>query len=92
MKWEKLENGKWRLITPKGKIDPYDPRYSMKLKSQMKKINLYCDTCKTTYNLANPCIHHLSDSPEHRAMYKAYQQGLKNKRETVRQDNTQIKL
>ena len=27
----------------------------------MKKINPFCESCGTTYNLANPCIHHLPD-------------------------------
>jgi hypothetical protein len=36
----------------------------------MKKINPFCEECNTTYNLANPCIHHLSDSEAHRARYK----------------------
>ena len=36
----------------------------------MKKINPFCVDCNTTYNLANPCIHHLSDSEAHKARYK----------------------
>ena len=40
MRWEKLENGKWKLLGPsKGKIDPNDPDYGKKLYMQMKKIN-----------------------------------------------------
>jgi len=93
MKWEKLENGKWRLAGPsRGKVDPNDPSYGMKLKYQMRKINPFCEECRTTYNLANPCIHHLSDSPEHRAKYKAYQLALKKKRETVTTSKVQKKL
>ena len=41
MKWEKLPNGKWKRIKTgiKGKVDPYDPRYGIKLKAQMKYID-----------------------------------------------------
>ena len=93
MRWEKQDNGKWKLLGPsKGKVDPNDPSYGIRLRSQMKKINPYCDDCKAKYNLANPCIHHLSDSPEHRAKYKAHIQALKKKRETVSQANAQKKL
>ena len=93
MKWEKLENGKWRALGPsKGRVNPNDPSYGIKLMAQMKKINPYCEGCKTTYNLANPCIHHLSDSPEHTAKYKAHLQALKKKRETVSSSNIQKKL
>ena len=67
MKWEKLPNGKWKRIKTgiKGKVDPYDPRYGIKLKAQMKKINPYisffstitmklkCTTCATIN-----CKHH----------------------------------
>jgi len=81
MKWEKLPNGKWKHIKTgtKGKVDPYDPSYGIKLKAQMKKITPYCSSCKTTYNLANPCIHHLSDSPEHTSRYKE----LKRKQQKI---------
>ena len=93
MRWEKLENGKWKLLGPsKGKIDPNDPDYGKKLYMQMKKITPYCEQCQTTYNLANPCIHHLSDSPAHTAKLKAYQQAQKKKRETVSKSNIQKKL
>jgi hypothetical protein len=93
MRWQKLENGKWKLIgSSKGKVDPNDPSYGIRLKSQMKRITPYCEECKAIYNLANPCIHHLSDSPEHRAKYKAYTQALKKKRETALQANSQTKL
>ena len=93
MRWEKQENGKWKLLGPsKGKVDPYDPSYGVKLRAQMKKINPYCDVCKALYNLADPCVHHLSDSPEHRARYKAYQLALKKKRDSINQVDTQKKL
>ena len=36
----------------------------------MRSDSTFCDSCNTTYNLANPCIHHLSDSEAHRAKYK----------------------
>ena len=53
------------------------------LKAQMKKIVKFCDTCNIKYTLADPCPHHLSDSPEHREKYKAYIASKKKKREVV---------
>ena len=86
MKWEKLPNGKWKYVKPlrvKGKINVDNPDYSKRLHSKMKKINRYCDSCGHTYNLAEPCEHHLSDSPEHQAKYKSIQIKKKKKQESV---------
>jgi hypothetical protein len=84
MTFKRLPNGKWKYIkeVARGKVDQNDPRYGIKLKAQMKKINPYCDVCKTTYNLASPCEHHLSDSPEHTTMYKELKR-KKSKSQTV---------
>jgi len=68
----------------RGKIDPDDPSYGIRLKAQMKKINPFCNDCGTTYNLADPCEHHLSDSPEHRAKLKAIQQKRKKEQVSVK--------
>jgi len=86
MTFKRLPNGKWKYIkeVARGKVDPYDPHYGIKLKAQMKKINPYCEECKTTYNLANPCSHHLSDSPEHTAKYKE----LKRKQQKTKNDES----
>ena len=72
MTFKKLPNGKWRYVkeVPRGKIDPNDPDYDRRVKAQFKKTELYCENCKGMYNLANPCIHHLSDSPAHREREK----------------------
>ena len=92
MRWEKQRNGKWKLIGPaKGKVDPDDPTYITKLRAQMKKINPFCKDCGTTYNLADPCYHHLTDSPEDRAKYKSWVQSQRKKKETV-EINNQTKL
>ena len=86
IEWEQLDSGKWKKKSkkiPAGKVDPDSPNYAKKLKMQMEKINPYCDSCKTTYNLANPCIHHLSDSPEDRVKYEAY----KKKQRTAKSEH-----
>ena len=85
MTFKRLPNGKWKYIktVARGKIDPNDPLYGVRLKAQMKKINPFCDDCGTTYNLADPCEHHLSDSPEHRAKSKAIQQKKNKKQESL---------
>ena len=62
-----------------------------KLKSQMKRVNPFCTSCGTTYNLADPCVHHLSDSPEHRAKFKAWQLSQRKKKETT-EVNKQTRL
>ena len=54
----------------------------------MKDTFVYCDECKSKYNLADPCIHHLPDSPEARAKYDAY----KRKNKESKGINNQTKL
>ena len=74
-KWQKLPNGKWKYIKPlktNGKVNPHSPDYKRTLMIQLRKIVKFCDTCNKEYNMADPCPHHLSDSPEHQAKYKAY--------------------
>jgi len=80
IEWEKLGSGKWKKkdlyvtgsVHTKRKINPNSPDYAKKLQRTMEKIFIYCEECKKKYCLANPCIHHLSDSPEDRAKYEAY--------------------
>ena len=67
IEWEKTNSGKWKI---KDKVNYNSPEYSRALRLSMKKINPFCEECNTTYNLASPCIHHLSDSEEHKARYK----------------------
>ena len=56
----------------------------------MKSTWVYCELCKAKYCLAEPCIHHLSDSEEDRARYDAY----KRKQRAVKSKgiNNQTKL
>ena len=53
-------------------VDPDNPNYARKLQKALEQIWIYCEDCKEKYCLGNPCIHHLSDSPEDRAKYEAY--------------------
>ena len=91
MNWEQLPNGKWRPArkpVAKGKIDPSDPSYEYRVRSSFKKIWIYCDSCKAKYCLADPCIHHLTDSPRDRKKYDLYKRAQKEKlssQETSRQ-------
>ena len=82
-RWEKLENGKWRLKAEYRGMDPNGPEYARKIKSAMMKTWVYCESCKTKYSLGNPCIHHLSDSPEHRKKYEEYKKAQKAKMQTA---------
>jgi len=91
MNWEQLPNGKWRPArkpVAKGKIDPSDPSYEYRVRSSFKKIWIYCESCKAKYCLADPCIHHLTDSPRDRKKYDLYKRAQKEKlssQETSRQ-------
>ena len=82
MNWEQLPNGKWRPArkpVAHGKIDPSDPSYEYRVRSSFKKIWIYCDSCKAKYCLADPCIHHLTDSPRDRKKYDLYKRAQKEK-------------
>ena len=67
IEWEKTSNGNWKI---KNKVNYNSPEYSRALRLSMKKINPFYDLCNTPYNLAEPCIHHLSDSEEHAIRFK----------------------
>ena len=91
MDWERLPNGKYRPArkpVAKGKIDPDDYGYEQRCRTSFKKIFIYCDECKSKYCLADPCIHHLTDSPRDRKKYDLYKRAQKEKvssQETTRQ-------
>jgi hypothetical protein len=91
MNWEQLPNGKWRPAkkpVSKGKIDQDAYGYEQRVKSAFKKIWIYCDICKSKYCLADPCLHHLTDSPADRKRYDLYKKAEKEKassQETTRQ-------
>ena len=83
MTFKKLPNGKWKYIkeVARGKIDPNDPDYDKRIKAKFKKTEIYCESCKGLYNLAEPCIHHLSDSPAHREREKELKKKLAKNQE-----------
>ena len=68
--WEQLPNGKWKKKNNK----PFDEK---KMKEVMSKKKFYCEDCMETYTLLDPCIHHLSDSPEHRKKAEEFKKKLK---------------
>ena len=82
IEWEKLDNGKWKKKDllygshiaggSKKKINPNSPYYFKRLAEKLKKIFVFCNDCKKKFSLADPCIHHLSDSPDHRLKYESY--------------------
>ena len=86
MTFKKLPNGKWRYVkeVARGKIDPNDPDYDRRVKAKFRKTKMFCDTCKTTYTLDTPCLHHLSDSPAHREREKE----LKRKQQKTKSDES----
>ena len=86
IEWEHLDTGKWKVKSkkvPAGKVDPDNPNYARKLQKALEQIWIYCEDCKEKYCLGNPCIHHLSDSPEDRAKYEAY----KKKQKTAKSEH-----
>ena len=85
IEWEHLDNGKWKVKSKKvaaGKIDQDNPNYARKVQRAFEQIWIYCESCKKKYCLANPCIHHLPDSPEGRTKYEAY----KKKKRTAKSE------
>ena len=59
---------------------------------QMRKIEKYCDACDRKYNLADPCIHNLSDSPEHREKKEEYKRKMKKAADKSKDINNQSVL
>lgn len=58
--------------------------YRDKLKKRLSRIWVKCDTpncdyCSGKYNLAEPCIWHLSDSYDHQKLFKEYKRKRKEK-------------
>ena len=87
VEWDKdfhERTGKWRPLVEwknkQGKINPEHPEYEKRLKNSMKKINPFCESCDTTYNLAEPCIHHLPDGYKNDMRRKAYFKKVKEKK------------
>ena len=78
MKWEKLPNGKWRRVKS-SKFDPGSPAYENKMTAKKSKIISYCETCKSNYSLAEPCIHHLPDGYQNEQRRKLWKH-QKNKK------------
>jgi len=83
--------GKWRPLVEwknkRGKINPEHPEYTRRLGESMKKINPFCEECDTTYNLADPCIHHLPDGYINEQRRKANNK----KRKESKSDDTSAK-
>tara|TARA_R110002020_G_scaffold113246_8_gene260525 strand:- start:8190 stop:8480 length:291 start_codon:yes stop_codon:yes gene_type:complete len=81
MKWIKLPSGKWKPVTKNPKEFCYEMTYAFKKEREARRALVwsYCEKCKKKYNLKDPCIHHLSDSPEHQKIYAEYKKQLKNK-------------
>ena len=77
MRWIKI-NGKW-IKSEGAKRDYYkSDTYARELRARLKKKWVYCDTCKSKYNLAYPCVHHL---PDQQTKYKSYKELSKMYRE-----------
>ena len=77
IEWEKTSNGNWKI---KNKVNYNSPEYSRALRLSMKKINPFCEHCDTTYNLAEPCIHHLPDGYKNDMRRKAYYKKVSEKK------------
>lgn len=82
-KWEKLPNGKWKLIKEikKKTKDGYqwdDPRYQSLAKQAMKSVFKKCEQCGVAYSLADPCIHHLPDGYQNDMRRKEHKRKIKS--------------
>ena len=73
--WEKQPNGKWKVKSEKNDNWYWD--YRKKARKKMKNINPFCDACNATYNLLDPCIHHLPDNHESDKRRKEFTKLLK---------------
>ena len=71
-----LLNGKTRRV----KLIQITQNMKKRLKNSMKKINPFCESCDTTYNLAEPCIHHLPDGYKNDMRRKAYYKKVAEKK------------
>lgn len=76
MKWVKQPDGKWKSYSKNVKDYNYYATYSYrdKIKKRLAVVWVDCDKieckqCGGRYNLANPCIWHLSDSYEDRKKF-----------------------
>ena len=78
MKWEKLPNGKWRRVKS-SKFDPGSPEYEKKMKAKKSKIICYCETCKSNYSFAEPCLHLLPDGYQNEKRRKLCKTSKKQK-------------
>ena len=96
IEWENIDNGKWKKkgvhTVGKGKVNPNSPNYMRNLLAQMKTIFIYCEDCKKKYCLAYPCVHHLSDSPEHREQYDTHKRKMKKAADKSQRINSQTNL
>ena len=51
----------------------------MNYKKRVEEFATTATELEKKYNLKDPCVHHLSDSPEHQKLYAEYRKQLKNK-------------
>jgi len=87
MKWQKQPDGKWKLYSKNVKDYNYYATYSYrdKVKKRLALIWIDCSIkncrdCGGKYNLADPCIWHLSDSYEHRKKFIEYLRKIRAER------------
>lgn len=91
MKWDKEyheRTGKWRplkeytkrVVNGKVKYQWDDPIFLGKQQRALENLIRHCDWCRTDYNLADPCIHHLPDGYKNDMRRKAYYKKIKEER------------
>lgn len=93
MKWQKQPNGKWKLYSKNVKDYNYYATYSYRDKIKKIMANIWinctknCTECGGKYNLADPCVWHLSDSYEHRKKFTAFLRERKMKAKTTKSED-----
>ena len=65
------------------KLDPNSWEYKKRTERMLRTHKLFCNDCKKDYTLGEPCIHHCSDSPEHRIRYKELLKKQRKSKEVV---------
>ena len=65
------------------KLNPESWDYKRRVERMKRTRKLYCKECEKEYTLGEPCIHHCSDSPEHRIRYKELLKKQRKSKEVV---------
>ena len=72
--------------------NPETWEYKKRVERMKKTRKLFCEECDKEYTLAEPCIHHCSDSREDQARYSDLRKKLLKSKETTTKPSAQKDL